>query len=226
MKFNPWNRFKAKIAMFHFFMHLVASLHIAHHLYRGFYLRLSHQCWQKTSLFISYGLMLNLMMQGKCCNFSWGLWSKLVPQGLRWDFLSVCLISCVCGGSFNAIKVYSKQYSVHSKCFFYPQICGQVYCIHLVWKNLPVQEIWVRYTRCFFWYFLHTSYVRMLNGFVYSCDWMMIFPALLLYYRRCSYSCLVPSLPRMKTAGRCNPSWRLLNWLMLMLKCQDAALVS
>ena len=92
MKFNPWNRFKAKIAMFHFFMHLVASLHIAHHLYRGFYLRLSHQCWQKTSLFISYGLMLNLMMQGKYCNFSWGLWSKLVPQGLRWDFLSVCLI--------------------------------------------------------------------------------------------------------------------------------------
>jgi len=31
------------------------------------------------------------LLQGKCCNFSWGLWSKLVPQGLRYVDKSIAL---------------------------------------------------------------------------------------------------------------------------------------
>ena len=65
------------------------------------------------------------------------------------------------------------------------------------WKgeNLPVQEIWVEYTRCsnnlycYFWYLSHTFYMHEHNGFSNSRDWMILFPALLLYFRWCSYSC-------------------------------------
>ena len=49
--------------------------------------------WQKKSLFILHGLILNPMMQGKGFNFWWELGQKLFLQSLRWQFWSVWLCS-------------------------------------------------------------------------------------------------------------------------------------
>ena len=85
------------------------------------------------------------------------------------------------------------------------------------WKgeNLPVQEVWVEYTRCsnnlycYFWYLLHTFHMHEHIGFNNSRDWMISFPALLLYFRWCSYSCRVPSLR----------SWQLLEDAIKVWRC-------
>ena len=69
-----------------------------------------HQCWQKISFHQTWAY-IEPFVAGQRLSYLWGLWSKLVLQGLRWELLLV--FSCVCGGPFNVIKVYLEQCSVY-----------------------------------------------------------------------------------------------------------------
>ena len=80
-----------------------------------------------------------------------------VLQSLRWQFLSVCLCSCVCGGNSNITKVYFKQCSVYQ----IQIVFIHRYLVKAIAVMLKMEEIWVIYPRwgnyqalsCF-WYFL------------------------------------------------------------------------